>query len=457
MREWIDSNYSFIVFGYGQVFFAMGLAVFLQSRRHSRAELADNLRWIAAFGFSHGIYEWSGLLNPERFGLFSVSAMLALEILRLILLACSFTCLLWFAMGLFRERRRLWFVPAGALVAWLSISAALGGVMNVEQWRPTTEVLARYFLGLPGAVMSAFAIRRYAKSHVARPDFQEVFRNLRISVLAMLAYALFSGLIGPRAPFFPASVINAETFTRVFALPPLIFRSICGLAFAYFMVRALYIFEIKTRRKITHMERESVAAAALMRAGRDLHDTTFQRLYAAGLLARSLKTKYPHDNVIKSDVNRLMNIINEVITELQTFLLGMVNSDKSTDILSALQSVIDEIRLSTDLELRWNPEPVPDLPSSRVNQIVAFLRESLSNVIRHSQAHFAEVRLFSGADRLHLTVVDDGLGLSADAARGYGLRDMRDRARLLGGEVCLTSTNGNGTTVALDIPLQDTK
>ena len=458
MKEWIDTNYTFIVFGYGQVFFVIGLAVFLQSRRHSRLDLADKLRWIAAFGFLHGFFEWSGLLTLGHPIVSSTTTAFVFEVLRLILLACSFSCLLWFSIAFYREKKWLRFIPSGFFLVWLSSSALTGLVGNysLEQWRSSAEVLARYLIGFPGAVMTALAIRRYAKTHIDPSDYPKVYRNFRISELSLLAYGLFSGLIGPRAPFFPASVINTETFMRVFALPPLIFRSVCGLVFAFLMVRALEIFDIESRRRITHMERASLAATALTRAGRDLHDTTFQRLYAAGLLARSLKTKFPHDDVIKMDVNRLMSIINEVITELQTFLLGVVEAEKSTDILAALESVIDEVRLSTDLEVRWNPELIPNLPAARVNEIVAFLRESLSNVIRHSQAHTAEVRLFSRTDRLHLTVVDDGCGLPADATKGYGLRDMRDRARLLGGEVTISSANGNGTAVVLDIPLQDT-
>jgi hypothetical protein len=50
MRSFFELNREIVLFVYGQAFFVMGLAIFLQSRRYSRLQLAHDLRWLAAFG-----------------------------------------------------------------------------------------------------------------------------------------------------------------------------------------------------------------------------------------------------------------------------------------------------------------------------------------------------------------------------------------------------------------------
>ena len=65
IRTLFEINRQIILFGYGLVFFVLGLAIALQSRRYSRLELARSLAWLAAFGLAHGLYEWVGR-NPIR-------------------------------------------------------------------------------------------------------------------------------------------------------------------------------------------------------------------------------------------------------------------------------------------------------------------------------------------------------------------------------------------------------
>lgn len=58
-------NHSIIIFAYGLAFFVLGLAIALQSRRHSRLHLARSLPWLAAFGLAHGFFEWAGIMRAK--------------------------------------------------------------------------------------------------------------------------------------------------------------------------------------------------------------------------------------------------------------------------------------------------------------------------------------------------------------------------------------------------------
>ena len=80
--------------------------------------------------------------------------------------------------------------------------------------------------------------------------------------------------------------------------------------------------------------------------------------------------------------------------------------------------------------------------------------EALTNVVRHSQSPTATVSLTEAGGVLHLEISDKGIG--CDAAEvpedRFGLRGIRERARLFGGTAEITSTPGEGTRVFVEIP-----
>ncbi|HYJ80537.1 MAG TPA: sensor histidine kinase [Longimicrobiaceae bacterium] len=99
-----------------------------------------------------------------------------------------------------------------------------------------------------------------------------------------------------------------------------------------------------------------------------------------------------------------------------------------------------------------------DLPPEAELATYRIVQEALSNVVRHAGATRASVRLTREADRLVVTVEDDGRGF--DPARtmareggGLGLFGMNERAAYLGGRVEVRSTPGSGTIVRAEIPL----
>ena len=96
-------------------------------------------------------------------------------------------------------------------------------------------------------------------------------------------------------------------------------------------------------------------------------------------------------------------------------------------------------------------DPDTQLVIYRVSQ------ESIGNAVRHSQADRIRVELNRGPSQVELTVRDDGTGFSFDEANsGLGLGGMRERALLVGGELDVQSRPGEGTTVRLVVPDQET-
>jgi len=91
----------------------------------------------------------------------------------------------------------------------------------------------------------------------------------------------------PRVPFFPADLLNADTFEQAIGVSPILFRSFIGLVLAVTMIRALEVFEVETARLIEAMEQQQILAAERDRIGRELHDGAIQTVYTAGLLVES--------------------------------------------------------------------------------------------------------------------------------------------------------------------------
>jgi len=86
-----------------------------------------------------------------------------------------------------------------------------------------------------------------------------------------------------------------------------------------------------------------------------------------------------------------------------------------------------------------------------LSQIV---RELLFNVVKHSQASTSAVTLSYEANRVRITVTDDGIGLTGELNnRGFGLADSRSRLNDLGGRFELGSKDGLGTRVVLELPV----
>ncbi len=458
-REWFSINRPLVFFVYGQVFFILGLAIALQSRRYSRLNLAHSLPWLAGFGFLHGLNEWGDVFIPIQSQFLGDPVISILDTIQHILLAVSFALLFQFGIELLRPLQGKWrwlrLLPAALFMIWLigPFWVGLGLIREVEKWHDLVVVLARYGLCLPGGLVSAYGLLRQNRIQIEPLELPRIGRMLKIAAGALAAYALLGGLIVPVAPFFPANVINVDSFTALLIVPPLVFRSLAGLILVLAMMRAMEVFDIETDRMIRQMEESQVVAIERERIARDLHDGALQQVYAAGLLAQSLgrKAKGPQGE----GMSRLVLTINQAIDQLRTFLPKLQPNPVSVELVPALTPVIDEARRTTPIDTYWEMPIPPALLPEQINHLVAFTREALSNAIRHAQSPKIEVRMAYVSGHLRLVVRDFGRGFSASADSGYGLRNMRDRARLLGAELKFDSTPGKGTLVTLDLPMEE--
>jgi len=461
LRELFALNHDVILFVYGLVFFVLGLAIALQSRRYSRLELARSLSWLAAFGFAHALHEWGDLFIPLQANYLSPPVVQLLNVLQLLLLAVSFACLFEFGAALLRpfgRARRLRGVSAGLLLAWLFVIffVLLPFTPDLLTWRHIANALARYCIGFPGGLLAAYGLRQQALKRIAPLNVPHIVNTLRVAGVALGLYAVLAGLIPPPVPFFPGTIVNAQTFQALTQVPPLVFRSLIGLMLTITIIRALEVFDVETARLIEGMEQRQILAGERERLGRELHDGAIQTVYTAGLLVESAQRLAEPGTALAARLDKAMTVLNDAIKDLRHS-LGELRADPAhTPLLEALELLAADPRFHSliDLQLKLELPAARALSPVRADHALAIVNEALSNTMRHARATQVKITAREVDGRLQLTMQDNGTGWPREPKPGYGLRNMRDRARLLGGELDV-SGGGKGTTVTLNIPWED--
>jgi signal transduction histidine kinase len=99
---------------------------------------------------------------------------------------------------------------------------------------------------------------------------------------------------------------------------------------------------------------------------------------------------------------------------------------------------------------------IPEIPARTQAELLRISQEALSNVRRHAGASTVTVRALLVDHSLVLRITDDGCGFDmADVGwASVGLASMRERAAIVGGDIEITSAKGDGTRVAVSVPLR---
>ncbi|PZM94585.1 MAG: ATPase [Actinobacteria bacterium] len=188
------------------------------------------------------------------------------------------------------------------------------------------------------------------------------------------------------------------------------------------------------------------------RIARDLHDVVIQRLFATGL---NLQSTVPL--IGRADVGQR---INEAVDELDSTIRDIRRTifELRTPMSAALRTEIRDAVDSAAASLGFRPTlelfgPIDSaVPDEIRPDMLAVLREALSNVVRHARASQLTVTVRADDGHLTLTVADNGVGTNPEAARG-GLINMRERAAAHGGEFAILPGEPSGTVLRWRVPL----
>ncbi|MBK5332635.1 MAG: PAS domain S-box protein [Ilumatobacteraceae bacterium] len=189
------------------------------------------------------------------------------------------------------------------------------------------------------------------------------------------------------------------------------------------------------------------------RIARELHDSVIQRLFAAGLHLQA-STNRPDTT---ERVAVVVDEIDEAIREIRGAIFTLHRpAGFDSGLEASLRASIDEAsRLLGHRPTLKLGGVLSNISRDLGADLLAVLREAMTNVAKHAQATRTEVSLDVGIDVVTLIVYDDGLGMSppnTDNTGGLGLRNIQERASRLGGEALFLQGQPRGTEVRWIVP-----
>jgi signal transduction histidine kinase len=194
------------------------------------------------------------------------------------------------------------------------------------------------------------------------------------------------------------------------------------------------------------------------RIARDLHDLVIQRLFATGMSLQGATSLIPGAEAA-GRVQQAVDELDETIRDIRAAIFRL--QDRGQAGLPGVQARIVAIAEEMTRALGFAPWLRMDgrldrrVPAHVAEEMLAVLREALSNVARHAAATQVDVSVVTGS-HLTLAVRDDGRGIGAPGPRS-GLANLAERAAELGGTLRVIAADGGGTEVAWSVPLPEAR
>ena len=254
MRDFLTSQLDFIFFFYGFSFVLLGSVCFTIARGAQRISAWGLL---GAFALLHGACEWMDLIA------LSISDTPAFTLLRTVLMTASLGLLMEFGRGdlpkLGQKTPGRWIYAPILLV--LIVAFLTGGTTALN-------AAARYTLGLPGALLSAWVFSKHAARNTGPLKIWAL-----VAAVAFVLYGLCAGAIVPAAAFWPTTIVNQTRFAQLSGVPIQLVRGLLAtlLAFSIWTISGrLLAQEIASERYSAYLRRQflwTVTAITLIFTG----------------------------------------------------------------------------------------------------------------------------------------------------------------------------------------------
>ncbi len=226
------------------------------------------------------------------------------------------------------------------------------------------------------------------------------------------------------------------------------------------------ISELKRLQRELLSQRQNLAILQEReRIGMDLHDGVIQSLYSVGLRLESCLPRVitTPDEVIQR-LEQITDDVTDIIKQIRDYVFDLRPRHlHGRDLIQGIIELVQESKINTLMPVEVVADDMAKAASGRLSELQAtnlFLiaREALANILKHARASQATIRLSAGDGCLRLAVKDGGIGFDPHVPRSSaqnGLRNITERAKLLGAQLNITSQAGRGTEIEIKIPLED--
>ncbi|MDJ0336415.1 sensor histidine kinase [Salinibacterium sp. G-O1] len=221
---------------------------------------------------------------------------------------------------------------------------------------------------------------------------------------------------------------------------------------------------VATRSQLAATEHEAGVLAERARLAREIHDTVAQGLSSIQLLLHAAERAAPdaagveHIRLARETAGANLADTRRFIRELAP--PALIEQGMGP----ALRRLADGQWLSEGLEVRVLVADALVLPMHIQTALLRIAQGAMANVLQHADAHTATISIELDSERVRLTVADDGRGFDTTAVAtstalgtsdSFGLTATRERVDQLGGVLTITSRPGGGTTLTVDLVVED--
>jgi signal transduction histidine kinase len=468
MPDGQDFSLVLLYFFYGLAFIFLGLSIAVKDMSESRLQLADSLPSLAVFGFSHGLHEW---LECYVLLVGRDAVAIPLHYLKYLTMVISFLFLNHFGILLLRSQPRIRWQWLRVLIPFLLLF--LGMYLWLSQAHLDLQALrradlpARLTIGFLGAGLASFALYRH--SRLMQPLNRAVAMNLCRAASCFALYAVAAGIV-PSHFVFPMLGIRVE-----------VLRSAAAVGIAYFMVKALNIFNIETRKKLEQQFRkltqtEKLTALGKMAAGIaheinnpltnvSLNIELLKQELQGALFTASIEKRF---STIERNLARAANIAGELLGFSGQREANMREVDLNT-LVDGTLTLLGSRRRDFSIKTELLPLPPVMADPGKVEEVL--LNVLINAMEASSPGGNIELRSRRQGAEVLVEIIDHGSGIAPEdlprvmepfyttkevgKGTGLGLSICYSIMEMHGGKIELADTAGGGTTVSLAFPIAE--
>jgi two-component system sensor histidine kinase ChiS len=193
------------------------------------------------------------------------------------------------------------------------------------------------------------------------------------------------------------------------------------------------------------------------RIAAELHDSLSQNLIVINNTIQQVESpdgSQQQMQQISSMVMESLDEVREIAYNLHPHQLDRLGLKK------AVESVINKVAHATDIQFSLNIDDIDNIfPKDLEITFYRIVQEAINNIVKHSEAQKASVRIQKNKKNVHIKIRDNGKGFnvkgdhSTNSHQGFGLMGIMERVRLINGTMQIHSQPRNGTTITIQIPL----
>lgn len=220
---------------------------------------------------------------------------------------------------------------------------------------------------------------------------------------------------------------------------------------------------IATRGQLAATEHESGVLAERARLAREIHDTLAQGLSSIQMLLHAAERAGPHRPGVEH-IRLARETAAGNLTEARRFIRELTPPQLDDQTLGAALRRLARTQWAAEgLDVRVRDSDTVTLPMHLQTALLRIAQGAIANVIQHAHASTATITITTTKDQLRFTVTDNGTGFDpqnnsterADKTDSFGLRATRERVQQLGGTLTIDSAPNQGTTLTVDLSLDE--